>query len=369
MLTNKENSLGNALNKIIQGDARKVIILENDLYRRAPHSEVAKALAKAESLMVIDQMPSKTTEQATLLLPATSFSEHEATYVNYEGRAQVSFQVHQNKNGARPAWRWLNQKEKEKESLSSLTERLTQSSECFRGLTELRPEISGTVSGMQVPRQSHRYSGRTAMRANVNVHEPKQPVDSESVLSFSMEGIPPAKDATILGAPWSPSWNSNQSITKFQEEVSGDLKQGNTGKVLLERVKSGTYLEIKVERPSLNNGLELALAHQIFGSGELSAKSKAIQKRMVDPYIGLSKADADSFGLKQGDSVSLDGNGNLAAVVIRNKIKTGTAALYCGENEIDYYSLGASVVLTKAENTYKRGIGNLIVSDLYEEGY
>ena len=29
--------------------------------------------------------------------------------------------------------------------------------------------------------------------------------------------------------------NSNQSITKFQEEVSGDLKQGNTGKVLLNR--------------------------------------------------------------------------------------------------------------------------------------
>ena len=90
---------------------------------------------------------------------------------------------------------------------------------------------------------------------------------------------------------------------------------------------------------------------------------------MVDPYIGLSKEDADSLGLKQGDSVSLDGNGNIAAVVIRNKIKTGTAALYCGENEIDYHSLGSSVVLTKAENTFKRGIENLIVSDLFEEGY
>ena len=207
------------------------------------------------------------------------------------------------------------------------------------------------------------------MRANVSVHEPKQPVDSESVLSFSMEGIPAAKDATILSAPWSPSWNSNQSITKFQEEVSGDLKQGNTGKVLLNRDKSGSYLEIKVDTSSSNDGLELALAHQIFGSGELSAKSVAIQKRMVDPYIGLSKEDADSLGLKQGDSVSLDGNGNIAAVVIRNKIKTGTAALYCGENEIDYHSLGSSVVLTKAENTFKRGIENLIVSDLYEEGY
>ena len=73
--------------------------------------------------------------------------------------------------------------------------------------------------------------------------------------------------------------------------------------------------------------------------------------------------------MKQGDSVSIDGNGNVAAVVIRKKMKAGTAALYCGENEIDYHSLGSSVVLTKAETTFKRGIGNLIVSDLYEEGY
>ena len=131
---------------------------------------------------------------------------------------------------------------------------------------------------------------------------------------------------------------------------------------MLNRDKSGGYLEIKVDTSSSNDGLELALAHQIFGSGELSAKSVAIQKRMVDPYIGLSKEDADSLGLKQGDSVSLDGNGNIAAVVIRNKIKT--KQLYCGENEIDYHSLGSSVVLTKTENTFKRGIENLIVSDL-----
>ena len=79
MLTSEENTLGAALDKIRRGEARKVIVLENDLYRRAPHSEVSEALEKADSLLVLDQLPTKTTEKATLLLPATSFSEHEAT--------------------------------------------------------------------------------------------------------------------------------------------------------------------------------------------------------------------------------------------------------------------------------------------------
>ena len=367
MLTSEENTLGAALDKIRRGEARKVIVLENDLYRRAPHSEVSEALEKADSLLVLDQLPTKTTEKATLLLPATSFSEHEATYVNYEGRAQVSFQVHQNHGGALPSWRWLSKNPKE--DISLLTERLIESSCRFEGIRTLRPQIPGAVSGMQVPRQSHRYSGRTAMRANLNVHEPKQPVDDESILSFSMEGIPPAKDATILGAPWSPSWNSNQSISKFQEEVNGDLKQGNTGQLMIDRDKSDTYLEVNFNRSNSEEGLEVALAHQIFGSGELSAKSKALQKRMVDPYIGLSKADAESLGLSQGDSVSIDGNGNVASVVVRAKMKAGTAALYCGENEIDHHALGEIVHLQKVASSSQRGLGNLIVSDFYEEGY
>ena len=90
---------------------------------------------------------------------------------------------------------------------------------------------------------------------------------------------------------------------------------------------------------------------------------------MVDPYIGLSKADAESLGLSQGDSVSIDGNDNVAAVVVRTKMKAGTAALYCGENEIDHHSLGETVQLQKVASAPQRGLGNLIVSDFYEEGY
>src|SRR5690606_8325057 len=74
-------------------------------------------------------------------------------------------------------------------------------------------------AGTRVPRQPHRYSGRTAMHANVTVHEPKPPVDEESPLSFTMEGHPLQAPGALLTYSWSPGWNSNQSIFKFQDEV------------------------------------------------------------------------------------------------------------------------------------------------------
>ena len=55
--------------------------------------------------------------------------------------------------------------------------------------------------------------------------------------------------------------------------------------------------------------------------------------------------------------------------VVRKKIKAGTVALYCGENEIDRYAIGETVQLHKVASSTRRGLGNLIVSDLHEEGY
>ncbi|MEX0741539.1 MAG: hypothetical protein WD079_01995, partial [Phycisphaeraceae bacterium] len=238
-------------------------------------------------------------------------------------------------------------------------------------LDDLLPDVSQFVSGMKVPRQSHRYSGRTAMRANINVHEGRQPQDDQSLLAFSMEGISPLKNATILGQAWAPGWNSNQSISKFQEEVNGDLKQGHTGELLIARDGERlSYFPAPTAKSASGDGLELALAHQIFGSDELSARSEAIQQRMTGAYVSLAPSDAERLSLKQGDRVSLDGNGGLATVCIRKKMKPGTAAVYCGDNEINPHALEARVNLSKVDGeSPARALDGLIVSDLYEEAY
>ena len=81
----------------------------------------------------------------------------------------------------------------------------------------------------RVPRQTHRYSGRTAMYADRTMHEPKAQVDEESPLAFSMEGANTGDVGALIPYVWAPGWNSNQAITRFQLEVGGRLRGGDPG--------------------------------------------------------------------------------------------------------------------------------------------
>jgi len=372
MLTSADNGLAKALQNLESGTASHVIVLENDLMRRASHRTVEAALNKAEKLLVIDQLPSATTAKADYVLPGTSFAEQESTYINYEGRAQLSFQVHQNQHRAKPAWCWLGGADAG--DIDALVSRCASEAAGFSSLSEILPNKSQFVAGMKVPRQTHCYSGRTAMMANLNVHEPKQPVDTGSVMSFSMEGISSQVDASLLASSWAPKWNSNQSISKFQDEVNGELKQGHGGSLIITRkATGGAYYK---PAPSVatqgEEELQVARAYQIFGSEELSAKSASLQQRMTDPYISISPEDARKRGLGQGDLVDIEGTESSAVLCIRAGIKSGTAVVYGGDNQIDAYALGQCISLSRntqqvSPQAFSRGIKGLIVSDLLEE--
>lgn len=371
LMTRPENSLGAALRKLSSGEAANVIVLENDLYRRAPHAEVDAALTAAGQTAVLDLLPNRTTAKADLVLPVTAFSEQQTSYVNYEGRTQLAYQVHRGYGAARPAWQWTGGFEHFRQTLLDCADSIP----AFAKLGDVLPDTSSLPGGIKVPRQSERYSGRTAMKANLNVHEPKQTQDPESALAFSMEGVPPRRDATILASSWAPQWNSNQSISKFQDEINGPLRQGHGGTFLLEkrllenRSESGEYHPLPAKGDGA--GLELLPALQIFGSEELSSRSEAIRARMTGAYVAISPADARRHGLRQGQGVRLSGAGGVTATAlacIRAQMSVGAVALHVGDGEIDFHGLfhglGARVELALAEAPEGRGLGELIVSDL-----
>ena len=361
LMTRPQNSLGEALRKLQAGEAANLIVLENDLYRRAPHALVDEALAAAKQTAALDLLPNRTTAKADLVLPVTAFPEQQASYVNYEGRSQLAYQVQRSHSAARPAWQWTGDFEHFRQTLLACAGAVP----AFAKLGEVLPDTSSLPGGIKVPRQSARYSGRTAMNANLNVHEPKQAQDPESVLAFSMEGIPAQRDATILASSWAPQWNSNQSISKFQDEINGPLRQGHGGTLLLEKGAQGSRFH-PVPRDDGGDGLELLPAFQIFGSEELSARSEAIRKRMTDAYVALSPEDAGRHGLKQGQGVTLKGAGATvtALACIRTQMRPGVAALHVSDREIDYYGLGARVRPAPGEVADNRGLGELIVSDM-----
>ncbi len=84
-----------------------LIILENDLYRRADEESVDKLFKRSRQIIVLDQLTNKTTEQADILLPAATFAESEGTLVNNEIRAQRYYKVIADKDQVKESWRWL----------------------------------------------------------------------------------------------------------------------------------------------------------------------------------------------------------------------------------------------------------------------
>ena len=105
------------------------------------------------------------------------------------------------------------------------------------------PSASFRVAGEKVPREPHRYSGRTAMHANISVHEPKPPDDPDTPLSFSMEGTPDQPPGALIPFFWSPGWNSIQATNFYQTEIAGPLRGGDPGVRLIEPAPqvNGTY--------------------------------------------------------------------------------------------------------------------------------
>jgi len=147
------------------------------------------------------------------------------------------------------------------------------------------------------------------MHANISVHEPKQPVDEESPLAFSMEGLNRSQPGSLLPYVWAPGWNSNQSLNKFQSEVGERLKGGTAGaRLLLPTSGTTSSDESKYTFAATTQQVGQWLMvprYRIFGSDELSAQAPAIAELVDCGYIEVGNACAQSLGVIEGDGVEL----------------------------------------------------------------
>jgi len=324
-------TLSEALERLAAGKADAFVVLENDLSLRATPDQVAAAIAGTPEWVVIDQLHNDFNSRAHLLLPATSFAEQNSTWVNYEGRAQSSYQVFQPDAAIRAGWQWLTLADPlvaRSVSSDSILEN-GMLLDTFKPLRNLVTPRVGIAAQMKSPRQLARYSGRTALNAHRHVHEARQPQDDASSLAFSMEGIPVQKDASLLSAAWAPAWNSNQAISKFQGEINGELKQGCKGVHLLgPQDKPGSYAQIETSAPQ---GQSTYFIKHIFGSDELSIHAPAIAARSVAPYISIGVEAAARLGLRQHGmaQISTGVHSMQLPVLIRQRIARDVIGIYC----------------------------------------
>ncbi len=331
--------LESALAALAEGSARSLIVLENDLFRRLDADTLGEALGKAEHLVVLDALETPTAEQASLALPAASYAESTGTFVNYEGRAQRYYQVFEPVQPIAPAWRWLSdaaiaagRNDLRWRHVDEVT-RACDQTPGLAGVAAVTPS-SGyrTKAGMRIPRMTHRASGRTAKDAQVSVHESKPTPDDETPFAYSMEGLNAGQPGGLVPYLWSPGWNSNQSVFKFQQEVAGPLGGGEVGVRLLEPESAANLANRFRTAPQpvpAGTGLRLLPLYRVFGSDELSGYAAPIAERSAGPELLLHPDDAEALALTDGQGARCDGLGTFA-VRLDDGLPKGCAGLVLG---------------------------------------
>ena len=336
--------LGEAFDAARDGQVKAAIILENDLYRRADSTQADAFLSSAGRVIALDSLATATTEKADVVLPVSTWAESDGTLVSQEGRAQRFYQVLVTKKPLQESWRWLRDvmvavgrsEPAAWMGLDDVIAAMIREMPALSPLAEVAPPATFRVVGMKIARGSHRYSGRTAMNANIDVSEPKPPDDPDSALTFSMEGYYGQMPPALLPRFWAPGWNSwQQATSKFQQEVGGPLRGGDPGKRLIEpadgggRPSPGT-MPAPFERRS-KEWLAVPLYH-IFGSEELSVLSAGVAELSPAPYIGLNPADAETLGLSAGAelNLALGGVPRRLPVTLIPSLPTGVAGIPAG---------------------------------------
>ncbi len=352
-------SLDAALDALTGGQATAVVVLENDLYRRADAAKVDAALAAAEVVIVADHQATDTLVKADLVLPVASFAEGDGTLVSQEGRAQRFFQVYDpayydSNVLIREGWRWLHAlhstlqgKTVDWTQLDEVTAACAESNAQLAGIVGAAPSASFRIKGLKLAREPHRYSGRTAMRANINVSEPRASQDVDSAFAFSMEGYSGSKeDRQQIPFAWSPGWNSPQAWNKFQDEVGGHLRAGDPGVRLIQaKGENLPWFSVGAAFNPAPGTWQAVPLHHLFGSEENSSRSAPIQERMPQPYIALAKAEADRLGVNDGALLSLRVNGRALRLplLVREELAIGIVGLPVGLPGIPPFAAGAEV--------------------------
>jgi len=359
------------------------IVLENDLYRRAPAKQVESWLGNVKNLIVLDQLDNPTASDSTLVLPSATFAETEGTLVNYEGRAQRSFAAFLPEGDIQGSWQWLLDiaTQIDSQEFASITQfdQVTADIEAqhdnLSGVTRAAPAAGyRSGSGQKIARMTHRASGRTAMVADVTMHEPKQPEDHTSALAFTMEGANVTKSgevpASLKPNIWSPGWNSNQAISKFQTEIGGALIDDDPGVKLIGTQSPAADLHARFTRiPSRiaqqGDSLQLVPGYHLFGSEELSANSKAIAQLAPRGYFTVHPEVAGRLGVTENDGLETQVNGVAVRLdVVISEAVARECVVYAygveGTGQLVHVNSGT---FSKAEGWESKRPSNLIKSD------
>ena len=356
-------TLVQALAAVARGESEVVVVLDDDLDRRAPALLVDDLLRRDVPVVALAALEDRLTAAAAVVLPAATFAEETGTWVSHEGRAQRYFAALPPADGVRPSWRWL------RELLVRLGRReargwttpddvlaaLEMELPAFRGAGAAAPAASWRRDGRKVARQPLRWSGRTAVDADRTVFEPGPAPDADSALAFSLEGLQPPQSPD--GAP-RPHLVAGLELGQRPAQVRRGARGRRPGAGRPASACSTAPPATSCRRSRRRRGSRRATARWCSSRCTTSTAPsssactrRASAERAPAPFIGLNEEDAERLEVRDGDLLELwlpwmDARAPFALVP---SLVTGTAGVPVGLPGLPYISLPARARLTRAE--------------------
>ncbi|TWV82019.1 NADH-quinone oxidoreductase subunit NuoG [Moraxella sp. VT-16-12] len=314
---------GRSVEEILTKDFDAVVVLEHDLSNLTP-SQFEQITGK--TLIVLDHQRYDWHDKADFVLSVGSFAESDGTLVSADGRAGRFFAAYDKKyyepnSDIKDAWRWLHALDN---ALSTNTAKPTWChlddvldvlvADCpeLALVRDVAPQSEYRITGLKVAREPRRYSGRTVLRSPISIHEPMQPKDLDSGLTFSMEGYVGDKThASLIPFAWSAGWNSPQAWNKLQDKVGGKLKGGDVGIRLFDHLPKNDHV---FEKLMINASLSSSIAdgravlvpiYNLFSSNALISRSPVVASQIKPAVWKISTDDAKKWLIKNGDKLTL----------------------------------------------------------------
>lgn len=331
-----------------------IVILENDLLRRMDETLVNHLRKTARHWIVLDNVRNATTALGDIILPSATFAEGSGTVISAQGRAQRYYSVIEPEHNIRESWRWIrdmmemvkNARASAWLNLDGITADMAEKIPSLKELNNFQPGADFRIVGQKIPRQPHRFSGRTSITAHLNVHEPKPSDDPDSPLSFSMEGTTAEPPPMLIPRYWAPGWNSMQA--KYYGYLPG---KDQFGKRLIKPVDSPMPFNFfalpSTEKKTHEGKILLIPIYNVFGSEELSVLAPGIAELNPEPYLTLNPADARKYGLQDSKRAGII----LADLEISlslyqdSSIPVGMAGIYTNFSDIPESALPAWGIL------------------------
>ena len=370
---------GQSVEELLATDFDVVIVAENQLTDAIDASKLTQLLAD-KTVIALDHQLLDWHKDVDIVLPAASFAEADGTLISAEGRAQRFFQVYDNEyyhpmSSIKEGWRWLHAvhssiggRDVDWTQLDDVINALIVTHPKLAGIKNAAPDADYRMTGLKIARQPRRYSGRTAMRAPISVHEPMQPKDLDTGLTFSMEGYS-GKETPSSMIPFANAagWNSPQAWNKYQDKVGGHLKNGDPGVRMfdqLARLETRQYVApdaMSATTTDMQQGqAKLVPIHNIYASSMMASRSPVVAEQLPVAAWRIGMDDAKDWNIANGDylAIEIDKQQITLPVQIVGYLAEGCIGYPVGQVSIIHPSMPASVRKVDAPVTMMGSMAN-----------